>query len=132
MLLPSLKRIVRIACGADHVLACDARGQVFAWGNGQQCQLGRRIIERTKSQTLLPSKILIQRKKVAEMVGCGAYHSFAIDQEGELWSWGLNSYGGAGHPVAQNEEIGNVILFPTKVDGLCGKRMKVVEGGAHR
>ncbi|KAL9094265.1 MAG: hypothetical protein Q9165_003405 [Trypethelium subeluteriae] len=131
ILLPSLKRIVQVACGADHVLARDDRGQVFAWGNGQQSQLGRRTIERTKTQTLLPSKISMKRGKVATAVGCGAYHSFAIDQEGGLWSWGLNSFAEAGHPVNPDEEIGNVITFPEKVDGLDNKKMKTVEGGAH-
>ncbi|KAG9718909.1 RCC1/BLIP-II protein, partial [Aureobasidium melanogenum] len=42
MLIPGLKKIKHISCGANHVLALDATGAVFAWGSGQQNQLGRR------------------------------------------------------------------------------------------
>lgn len=40
---PALKNhpIVQVVCGQDHVLALTTDGHVFAYGNGQQSQLGR-------------------------------------------------------------------------------------------
>ena len=130
MLIPSLKRIIQVACGADHVLACDDKGHLYAWGNGQQSQLGRRVIERTKTQSLVPAGVSIPRKKVAA-VGCGSYHSFAIDKDGELWSWGLNSFGETGIPLKKDEEAGSIVPLPQKIPSLDGKKIKSVQGGSH-
>lgn len=38
--------IVQIATGDDHFLALTSTGMVFACGNGEQHQLGRKIIQR--------------------------------------------------------------------------------------
>ncbi|KAI9654827.1 MAG: hypothetical protein M1821_005821 [Bathelium mastoideum] len=130
VLLPSLTRITQIACGADHALACDDRGHLYAWGNGQQCQLGRRVIERTKTQSLLPAGVSIPRRKVAA-VGCGSFHSFAIDKSGQLWGWGLNSFGETGIPLEEDEEAGSMVALPHMIESLEGKKIKTVQGGSH-
>ncbi|KAI9839962.1 MAG: hypothetical protein M1819_000154 [Sarea resinae] len=130
ILLPALKHITQSACGADHALALDQSGRVHAWGNGEQNQLGRRVIERTKAQTVIPSGVVIPRKKVIG-VGCGSYHSFAIDEDGDLWAWGLNSFGEAGIPVQQDEEASHFVNLPQKVESVKGMKMKTVQGGSH-
>ncbi|KAF1949233.1 RCC1/BLIP-II [Byssothecium circinans] len=130
LLLSSLTGIVQIACGADHALALDKSGHVHAWGNGQQGQLGRRIIERTRMNSLVPSGVSIPRKKVVS-VSCGSYHSFAIDQDGELWAWGLNSYGEAGLPIQDDDMASSSVYPPQKVKSIQGKKMKSVQGGSH-
>jgi regulator of chromosome condensation len=38
-------RFVSVACGNDHVVALSRLGHVWCFGNGQQAQLGRKIIE---------------------------------------------------------------------------------------
>lgn len=38
--------IVQLATGDDHFVALTSEGKVFACGNGEQCQLGRKIIQR--------------------------------------------------------------------------------------
>jgi alpha-tubulin suppressor-like RCC1 family protein len=54
--IPSLTpfSIVQIACGTDHVLALSTTGKVTTWGNGQQFQMGRRVIERSRANGLIP------------------------------------------------------------------------------
>ncbi|KAF2467485.1 RCC1/BLIP-II [Lindgomyces ingoldianus] len=128
VLLPTLKHITQIACGADHVLALDKSGRIHAWGNGQQCQLGRRVVERTQTGTITPSGVSVPNKAIA--VGCGSYHSFAIDRDGGLWAWGLNSYGETGIPVRQGEES-RTVYPPQRVGNITGKKVKTVQGGAH-
>lgn len=44
--------IVQVACGDDHFLALTSTGMVFACGNGEQSQLGRKIISRKSSSPL--------------------------------------------------------------------------------
>lgn len=50
--------IVQIACGDDHFLALTSTGLVFACGNGEQHQLGRKIIQRALRSPCLPSSLL--------------------------------------------------------------------------
>ena len=128
--LPMLTGITQIACGSDHALALDKLGRVYAWGNGQQNQLGRRILERTKMQALVPCKVSIPRTKIVS-VGCGSYHSFAIDQNGDVWGWGINSHGELGIPTQEDNEASRSIAPPQRVESLRGKRLESVQGGSN-
>lgn len=88
--LPALQQhsFSQIACGDDHILALTTTGVVYTWGNGQQLQLGRRIIERRKINGLNPEKVGLRD---VVLIGTGAYHSFAVDKKGNVYGWGLNS-----------------------------------------
>lgn len=110
--LPALTKysFVQVACGDDHVVALTTDGVVFTWGNGQQSQLGRRIIERRKINGLTPERLSI---KHIVAIGAGAYHSFAIDKKGVVWAWGLNSLKQTG--IDSDEDT---IPVPRRVDGL--------------
>lgn len=46
--LPNLSAhtVVQLATGDDHFIALTTKGHVFACGNGEQDQLGRKIIQR--------------------------------------------------------------------------------------
>lgn len=65
-------------------------------------------------------------------VGCGSYHSFAVHENGDVYAWGLNSFGESG--VEQNHEEGGEsdVHQPTIVESLrkFGK-VTCIEGGAH-
>ena len=129
VLIPSLKNIKTLAAGANHVLALDHKGNVLAWGCGQQNQLGRRIIERNKLSSLAPQGVGLPRGKIAK-VACGAYHSFAIDKDGHVWGWGLNNFGEVGVESNAGED-GAVILKPAKVESLDEFNVTGISGGGH-
>ncbi|KAI9144330.1 regulator of chromosome condensation 1/beta-lactamase-inhibitor protein II [Paraphysoderma sedebokerense] len=83
--------IVDVACGTDHVLALNSYGEVYTWGVGGQGQLGRRTVPRREMITsLVPDRLDLKR---ITKIGTGAYHSFAIDVDGDAYVWGLNNYG---------------------------------------
>ena len=128
ILIPGLGKITQIACGANHALALDAQGRVWAWGVGEKGQLGRRLFGRHQ-ETLIPRQIGIGRRPV-KYIASGEHHSFAVDAKDEVWAWGLNNYGQAG--FAKNAG-GNdaVVQHPTKIPGLCGKDVTVLDGGGH-
>lgn len=129
VLVPGLKKIQRLACGDNHALAVTDKGAVYAWGSGQQNQLGRRIVERTKLNGLTPREFGLP--KGITQVACGAYHSFAIHgKTGKVYGWGLNSYGETGIPENAGEDEA-VILHPTVIKSLAGKEITCVDGGAH-
>ncbi|OLL22852.1 Protein pim1 [Neolecta irregularis DAH-3] len=126
-LIHGLHHVVQVVCGTDHILALTAHGKVFAWGNGQQCQLGRKVVERTRNNALTPREFGLKNIKV---IGTGSYHSFAIDNTGTVFSWGLNQFGqcGLANQGNQNEAvIGN----PTRVHSLKGYDVVGITGGEH-
>lgn len=132
--LPSIShlRFSQVACGSDHVVALTTDGLVYVWGDGQQNQLGRRIIERRKINGLAPERLAL-RNIVA--IGAGLTHSFAIDKDGKVYAWGLNSL----HQTGVSEARGgweDIIHVPTVVDALDperhdGARVVSISGGEH-
>jgi regulator of chromosome condensation len=128
MLIPELKNIVDIATGTNHVLALDTKGKLYVWGTGEQNQLGRRVIERTSRLALRPADIGLRGKKIIK-IGSGDYHSFAVDNKDNLYSWGLNSFGQTGIPKIGKDE--DIVGSPTLVKSLQGFKLKQVTGGSH-
>lgn len=68
--------------------------------------------------------------KNIQSIECGAYHSFAIDSKGRVFSWGLNNYGETGIPSSAGERDA-VILSPAHVESLKGKDVICIKGGTH-
>ena len=124
-----LENIVQLASGKDHVLALDAKGIVYAWGNGQQYQLGRKILERHKFAALDAHAFGLYDIKY---IASGDFHCFAINSQGDVLAWGLNQYGQCGITNDQGElEDGSMILRPTIVKALLGKNVTEIAGGEH-
>ena len=115
--------------GSNHAMALTAKGKLYVWGCGQQNQLGRRVVERTRIGGLKPRELGVSRRPIKH-VGCGAYHSFAVDDANHVWAWGLNTFGetgvatGAGEPAA-------VVSVPTRVSSLENCGVVSIRGGSH-
>ncbi|QPG74674.1 hypothetical protein FOA43_002006 [Brettanomyces nanus] len=124
--IENFDNIVQLAAGKDHILALDTKGIVYAWGNGQQSQLGRKIIERTRMASLEPRSFGLKNVK---FIGSGEYHSFAITYEGKVFTWGLNQFGQCG--IATNIEDGSIITRPTEIQELSDKDIVYITGGEH-
>jgi regulator of chromosome condensation len=92
-------RVHKLAAGANHLLALTDEGEVYAWGSGEQGQLGRRVLERHKLRALLPTRITPRRHRShGGIIGlfCGAYHSFLLARDGTVFAVGLNNFGQLG------------------------------------
>ncbi|KAK4049827.1 hypothetical protein OIV83_003883 [Microbotryomycetes sp. JL201] len=124
--------IVQLATGNDHFVALTTDGKVFACGNGEQCQLGRKIIQRHRVHGLTPERLAL---KNIVLVGSGVYHSFAVNKDGQVYAWGLNSF----HQTGVAEDDGGweeTITTPTMVQALSpenhgGARVVQIAGGDH-
>ncbi|KAF9182859.1 hypothetical protein BGZ51_004374 [Haplosporangium sp. Z 767] len=123
-IVQGLPVIVDIATGTDHVLALDNKGMVYSWGNGQQMQLGRRIVARRMLNGLTPESV---GAKGITKVGAGSYHSFAIDKDGVTYAWGLNTYGQCGNEDPQLENIPSV----APIEALRSLNIVDIQGGEH-
>ncbi|KAM0746713.1 RCC1/BLIP-II [Meredithblackwellia eburnea MCA 4105] len=132
--LPNLDShtIVSVATGNDHFLALTSKGQVFACGNGEQNQLGRKIIQRHKTHGLTPERLSLRN---IITIGSGGFHSFAVNQKGQVYAWGLNSF----RQTGVSEDDGgwsDSIATPTLVSSLDpakhgGARVVQITGGEH-
>ena len=125
-----LSNITSVAVGDNFALALDASGVVFAWGSGEQHQLGRKIVERRRLLALLPAKLGLPKRCKIRSIHAGADHAFAIDRNGDTWAWGLNNWGQTGIPANAGRDEASII-GPQKVAALAGRRMKMISGGRH-
>ncbi|GAM33567.1 hypothetical protein TCE0_011r00558 [Talaromyces pinophilus] len=127
-LIPDVKDIIKLVAGAQHVLALTSNGAVFSWGNNEQNQLGRRMINRHHDHPwLVPAQCSLPRGITD--VSAGIYHSFAIHKSGQLYAWGSNNFGQTGifQSAGQSDAV---ILYPTPVPSLGkGSGIVSVTGG---
>ncbi|MCJ1347279.1 hypothetical protein MMC31_005501, partial [Peltigera leucophlebia] len=129
--LPNLSSVKQIVCGANHAMALREDGTTFIWGSGEQNQLGHRVLERKRYDSLLPTPLRLKKK--CRLIGCGMDHSFAVEKNKEdVWTWGLNSFGETGirKGAGGNEAV---IFSPTRVPALAinGDTISAITGGAH-
>jgi regulator of chromosome condensation len=132
-LLPELKKIKQLATGTNHVLALDDKGKIFAWGDGAQNQLARKVFEREILQSLRPVGIgnLPIRGSKPVKIACGSYHSFVLDSQGRVFGWGLNQYGQVGHKIDPDDEESKMQLKPRLVEALAPYKIVDIAGGEH-
>lgn len=132
-LIKGLKKIIQLAAGANHVLALQSNGIVWGWGSGQQNQLGRRILERRATNSLVPMPVGLPKKIVT--LGAGAYNSFAVRDNGDVLSWGLNNFGQTGIPKNFDETGASKdadVHHPIVIESLHGRgQVTAIQGGAH-
>lgn len=132
VLIPDLKDIRQLAAGVNHILALDGKGKVFAWGCGEQNQLGRRVFANHPELALRPTSIgaLPIRGAKAGRVACGSYHSFAVDEQGRVYAWGANNFGQLGMPDEAGESNASH-LKPRVVETLRDYNIVSIAGGEH-
>lgn len=93
--IPSLKAIKQIATGADHFAALDSEGLLYTMGDDTFGQCGIHTYGRAAREPYFelrypnPTRVGALKDKVKEVV-CGAYHTLAILDTGEVRGWGRN------------------------------------------
>ncbi|KAI8186579.1 Delta-1-pyrroline-5-carboxylate dehydrogenase [Colletotrichum sp. SAR 10_65] len=129
VLIPGLTDIKELAGGSDHILALTNDGNVFAWGSGEQNELGRRILARRRFETLVPQRVGLPKNKTAKIFA-GSHHSFAIDTTGKVWAFGLNNFGQCG--ISTREDTGfTTVISPTVIKSLEGYKVRHIGCGLH-
>lgn len=119
----SVKGVVKLAAGKDHILILDKSGDVYAWGVGTSNQLGVPVNNQLRSFVFGPLKVP-GVKKIKE-IAAGEFHSFAMDDEGRIFAWGLNNFGQAG--LTEPLGDGAVLEFATEVTYFKENNIKITQ-----
>lgn len=126
--------IRQVSCGAVHTVALSEEGLVQAWGYNEYGQLGRGITcEGLQGARVINaySKFFNEAPELVKItqVSCGEYHTAAISENGEVYTWGLGNMGQLGHCSLQ---YGDKELVPRRVVALDGISIKDIAcGGVH-
>ena len=114
-----------LACGLGHTIAITTEGLVFSWGlnSFKQCAQG----DNDNGNICSPSLIPFFMGKHGCGVACGAAHSLLQTREGDLYAWGLNSYGQCSLPTPHTQ---NPKIIPSpRVIPMEGRNVKGVACG---
>lgn len=81
-------RIEKIGCGQHHSIALDDQGKLYAFGRHEYGRLGLGpLIEK---ETIMPMPIESLKKRVID-ISCSGVSSFAVTEDGCLYTWGMSS-----------------------------------------
>jgi alpha-tubulin suppressor-like RCC1 family protein len=89
--LGAVKTFCGIAAGYSHSAAIDKNGKIWTWGSSLRGELG----DNTTVSKFTPVSILGATKTFCKITAAG-YSTHAIDKNGLVWGWGLNSTGQIG------------------------------------
>lgn len=94
-----------------HTVAIDEHGVLWTWGDNSFAQLG---IGTASGRLPLPVPVTEQSRYTA--ISASARHTLALDEEGDIWSWGDNEFGQAGFiPPVTNPPDGGLKEGPAPV-----------------
>ena len=91
-LFPTGVKVQQVSCGTDHMLLL-AQGRVWSCGLNHRGQLGHGDIEPRTQPCIVEGVDGI----VVDQVSCGNWHSVALSQCGDVYSWGSNADKQLGH-----------------------------------
>ena len=115
-------RFAQVSAGQSHSLAVGSDGNLYAWGNNQNGQLGDGT---TTSRTTATSVAAPAGVKFVQ-AAAGGSHSMALDRDGNIWTWGNNNSQRLGRSTGGSSDANR----PGKADTPSGMTFIAVSAGA--
>eukprot|EP01083_Nonionella_stella_P036817 100435_1 len=109
-------QVAQVACGGQQSMALTADGEVYTFGRGENFRLGHGG-DTNESYPRLVESLLGQN--IVE-ISCGERHMAAVNDKGELWTWGKNVAHQLGHSPSN---------IPQKVESLAKEKITAVSCG---
>ncbi|XP_059046133.1 probable E3 ubiquitin-protein ligase HERC4 isoform X2 [Achroia grisella] len=117
-------KILSVACGIQHSLALNEWGIPYSWGCNGMGQLG--VVQTDAQSHNVPCIIKELATKNVVQVACGSFHSIALTNSGDLYSWGANSYGQCGLGIFTSKE-----MKPRQITSLLGVPIALIACGSN-
>jgi alpha-tubulin suppressor-like RCC1 family protein len=133
---------VAIAAGGNHSLALDENGNVWAWGNNQDGQLG----DNTRYDRWIPVQVLRRRDGQprdgqprdepltdVKAIAAGYQHSLALifGQQSQIYAWGNNRFGQLGDGSTEDQRGAVGVLTPRSENPVLDVWVQIAAGGDH-
>ena len=109
-----------ISAGCFHNGAINKQCSVFTWGAGMYGRLGHG----DDVDCTIPRLVEDLERKGIRLLALGLYHSMAVADNGDLYSWGRGQEGQLGH-----EDRTKVELKPRPLDSLEGMGVRAITCG---
>ena len=119
--LPAGTKVTAVAAGCHHSLAVTSAGQVLAWGDNANGELG----DGDTTESDVPVEVKLPSGTKVTAVAGGCFHSLALTSAGQVLAWGDNAYGELGDGKTTQSDL------PVKVKLPAGSRVTAVSGGGH-
>ncbi|KAL7556435.1 hypothetical protein ACA910_020346 [Epithemia clementina (nom. ined.)] len=115
--------VAQIACGSRHTAVVTATGVLYTWGDRENGVAGH---GETQGHQYAPRRLeRLAHKVIAQLSACG-FHTAAVTDTGEVYTWGEGKFGRLGHGSERNGHV------PQLVEALYGKKPRQVScGGFH-
>ncbi len=123
--LPTGTSVVQVATADGHGLALTSTGTVYAWGDGNNGDLGQGAS--TAEQTT-PVEVPLPAGAEITSVAAGQYVSFAITDAGQVYAWGDDESGQLGNGSLESSSTVNGT--PQLIPGLAGVTQLATGGQA--
>lgn len=118
--------ITQVSCGEDHAAFVSLKGQVFTMGSNAEGRLG--IGDPSVKQSPLPTLVDGLARMRCLQVACGAGHTVAVTESGEVYAWGVGEYGALG--TGMREDVWSPARISMDPRGFVPVR-KVSAGAKH-
>ena len=97
------------------------KGNIYSWGGGSQGCLGTGFLDDNKRPNKLTKELFQSKDKITfKDICCGSFHSMALTDSGDVYSWGSSSRGQLGH------RSNNTELKPKKIDFFTEKKIQIL------
>jgi len=112
--------VLHAACGSGHTILATKDGKIFSWGAGIMGQLGHG----RWNNRFTPSRVKFLEGIAIKQIACGSWHSAAISDIGELYTWGCGEAGQLGNGLEDTRDESNQCLprlLPSSISHLPWK-----------
>jgi alpha-tubulin suppressor-like RCC1 family protein len=110
----------KVTVGAVYSVGIDKNGRLWSWGRNANGQLG----DNTITSRITPVSVAGTIKTFCK-VSAGNLHTHAIDKNGRLWGWGINTFGQLGDNTSSSRRT------PVSVLGLVKTFCEISAGTQH-
>jgi alpha-tubulin suppressor-like RCC1 family protein len=107
--VPGLEHVQALASGQGFNLALLEGGQVVAWGNDEEGELGNGVMQKEN-----PTPTAIPGLSGVTAIAAAGQHALALLEDGEVVTWGSNESGQLGNGTTSASDV------PVAVEGLAG------------
>src|SRR4051794_20993780 len=124
--------VTQIASGSNHSLVVTSTGQLYAFGENADGELGSTVNNGTP--TANPTPTLVSLPSGAGPVSdaaAGANFSLVVTTTGQLYAFGANFYGQLGNATNNGTHNANPVPVLVGLPGATGPAAHVAAGGSH-